>query len=173
MKEKGGLLTEFLSETKPDRENFPKRNRIVAGMCDAVIVIESDIRGGALITAELANSYNRDVFAVPGRVGDEVSRGCNFLIRTNRAALAETGDDVAFFMGWDEKPARKKSQTSLFVDLSEDEKTIFEMIKAKSEISIDSLVIDSGLQTSKIAAALLNLEFEGLIESLPGKLYKA
>lgn len=170
---KGGLLTEFLTETNPDRENFPKRNRIVAGMIDAVIVIESDRKGGALITAELANSYNRDVFAVPGRVGDEVSRGCNFLIKTNRAALAESGNDVAYFMGWDEKPTQRKSQKSLFVDLSEDERKILEMIKEKGEIGIDTLVIDSGLPSSKIAAALLNLEFEGLIESLPGKLYKA
>jgi DNA processing protein len=173
MKERGGLLTEFLSGTKPDRENFPKRNRIVAGMCDAVVVIESDRKGGAIITAELANSYNRDVFAVPGRVGDESSRGCNFLIRTNRAALAEKGEDVSYFMGWDDKPVKKKQQTSLFVELSDQEKALLEMIREKGEMPIDGLVMESGFPTSRVAAALLNLEFEGLIESLPGKIYKA
>jgi DNA processing protein len=173
MVSQGGLITEFLSGTNPDRENFPKRNRIVSGMIDAVIVIESDRKGGALITAELANSYNRDVFAVPGRVGDDLSRGCNFLIKTNRAILAESGEDVAYNMGWDDQPVKKKRQASLFVELNEEQKLILEMIRKKGEIGIDTLVIESGMPTSKIAAALLELEFESLVESLPGKLFKA
>lgn len=171
MLENGGLLTEFKSETNPDRENFPKRNRIVAGMCDAVIVIESGRRGGALITAEIANSYNRDVFAIPGRTDDEVSQGCNLLIKTNRAALAESGQDIAYIMGWDDKPIQKKSQAELFVQLSDEENTILEIIKESKEIGIDQLVIKCGLPTSKVAAALLNLEFEGIVKSLPGKQY--
>lgn len=173
MVECGGLLTEFLSGTGPDRENFPKRNRIVAGMADAVIVVESGKRGGAIITAELANSYNRDVFAVPGRVGDEMSAGCHFLIRTNRAALAEKGSDVAFLMGWDEKPVKKRPQAQLFVDLSDDEQHLLSLIRDKTILGIDELVIASGMPTTKIAAALLKLEFEGLVVSLPGKRFRA
>lgn len=172
MLEKGGLLTEFRSGTKPDRENFPKRNRIVAGMSDAVVVVESDRKGGALITAELANSYNRDVFAVPGKVGDDTSRGCHFLIKTNRAALIESGNDIAYIMGWDNKPVQPKTQKQLFVQLSEPEKMIYEIIKEAGEIGIDQLVIKSKLSASKVAASLLNLEFEGIVQSLPGKLYK-
>lgn len=172
MIEKGGLLAEFRYGTKPDRENFPKRNRIVAGMSDAVVVIESDRKGGALITAELANSYNRDVFAVPGRLGDDTSRGCNYLIKTNRAALIESGEDIAYIMGWDEKKISPKTQKQLFVQLSESEKLIYEIIRQAGEIGIDQLVIKSRLSTSKVAASLLNLEFEGVVECLPGKLYK-
>jgi DNA processing protein len=171
MLERGGLLTEFKSGTNPDRENFPKRNRIVAGMCDAVIVIESGRKGGALITAEIANSYNRDVFAIPGRTDDEVSKGCNQLIKTNRAALAESGKDIAYIMGWDDKPVAKKIQTQMFADLSEDEKVLIDIIREAKEIGIDQLALQSGLSASKIATALLSLEFEGIIKSLPGKQY--
>lgn len=170
---KGGLLTEFFSNTNPDRENFPKRNRIVAGMSDAVVVIESDIKGGALITAELANSYNRDVFALPGRVDDPYSRGCNFIIKTNKAALIQTADDIAYIMGWDDRQRRKKQQTELFVKLSEEEKSLINLIREKGEMSIDQLVIRSQMNPSKVASALLNMEFAGLIQSLPGKQYKA
>jgi len=172
MLEQGGLITEFLSNSKPDRENFPKRNRIVAGMSDAVIVVESDKRGGSLITAGLGNSYNRDVFAVPGRVGDDGSRGCNFLIRTNRAALAENGNDIAYFMGWDDEPHLKREQPQLFVNFSDEENKVLEIIREAGEISIDQLVIKTGLPTSKLSASLLNLEFEGAVQSLPGKCYK-
>lgn len=172
MLEQGGLLTEFLSKSIPDRENFPKRNRIVAGISDAVVVVESDKRGGAIITAGLGNSYNRDVFAVPGRVGDDGSRGCNFLIRTNRAALAENGNDIAYLMGWDDKPAIAREQPQLFVNFSEEETRVLETIREAGEISIDQLVIKSEMPSSKIAAALLTLEFEGAVQSLPGKRYK-
>ncbi|HDO26894.1 MAG TPA: DNA-protecting protein DprA, partial [Bacteroidetes bacterium] len=171
MLERGGLLTEFMSNTKPDRENFPRRNRIVAGMSDAVLVVESGRKGGALITAELAVSYNRDVFAVPGRVNDEMSKGCHFLIKTNRAALCETGDDIAYLMGWDDKPVDKKQQPELFVNLTQEESAILDLIRESNEIAIDQIVIKSGFSTSKVAAALLNLEFEGIVQSLPGKLY--
>lgn len=172
MLEHGGLLTEFRSGTNPDRENFPKRNRIVAGMSDAIVVIESDRKGGALITAELGNSYNRDVFAVPGRIGDDTSRGCNFFIKTNRAALVESGKDIAYIMGWDVKPKKKKIQQEMFVKMNDTEKLLFEMISKYKEISIDQLVLKSNISSSKVAASLLNLEFEGMIRSLPGKLYK-
>jgi DNA processing protein len=173
MLERGGILTEFRSGTKPDRENFPRRNRVVAGMSDAVIVIESDKKGGALITADLGNSYNRDVFAVPGRVGDEMSRGTNFFIKTNRAALAETAEDIAYIMGWEEKPVKAASQQKLFVELKEEEQKVLDAIRESGELAIDQLVVECGLPVSKISASLLNLEFEGLVKSLPGKRYKA
>lgn len=173
MIDQGGLLTEFTSNTKPDRENFPKRNRIVAGMADAVLVVESDRKGGALITAEIGNSYNRDVFAVPGRIGDDYSRGCHFLIKTNRAALVESGNDIAYMMGWEDIIVEKKSQKELFVNLSDEEKLIMKTILENEELAIDQITIKTKLSTSKVAASLLNLEFEGLVKSLPGKLYTA
>ena len=173
MIDQGGLLTEFTSNTKPDRENFPKRNRIVAGMADAVLVVESDRKGGALITAEIGNSYNRDVFAVPGRIGDDYSRGCHFLIKTNRADLIESGNDIAYMMGWEDVIVKKKSQKELFVNLSDEEKLIMKTILENEELAIDQITIKTKLNTSKVAASLLNLEFEGLVKSLPGKLYTA
>ena len=168
----GGLLTEFLSKTNPDRENFPKRNRIVAGMADAVVVVESDKKGGALITAELANSYNRDVFAVPGRLSDRFSTGCNFLIKTNKAALVQSAGDIGDIMGWEDRKIPDGRQTSLFVELSDTEKTLYELLAEAGTLSIDKLTIQSGLAPSTVSAALLSLEFNGLVRSLPGKLYK-
>ena len=143
----------------------------MAGMSDAVLIIESGRKGGALITAGIANSYNRDVFAVPGRTDDEMSQGCNLLIKTNRAALAESGKDICYIMGWDDKPVKKRQQQQLFVGLSDDEKILLDLIRESVEIGIDQLVIKSRLPSSKIAAALLNLEFEGIVKSLPGKQY--
>ncbi len=172
MLESGGLLTEFRSKTIPDRENFPKRNRIVAGMCDAVVVIESAGKGGALITAGLANSYNRDVFAVPGRISDEYSKGCNMLIKSNRAALAESSSDIEYIMGWDDVKVDVRKQRELFTQLSDEQKLILSIIEDTKEISVDKLSIISQLSTSKVASALLMLEFEGLIRNLPGKRYK-
>ncbi len=169
---RGGLLTEYISRTNPDRENFPKRNRIVAGMSDAVLVVESAKRGGALITAEMANGYNRDVFAVPGKTDDKFSQGCNHLIKTNKAFLAENADDIAYIMGWDEKKITKKQQLELFVTLSDNEKKLLTLLEEQGETGIDKLVIRSGLSASQVAAALLNLEFNGLVNSLPGKMYK-
>ncbi len=173
MLEKGGLLTDFMSETKPDRENFPKRNRIVAGMSDAVVVIESDVKGGALITADLANSYNRDVFAVPGKLDDTYSRGCNFLIKTNKAVLIQSAKDLAYIMGWDDQHKKQQMQTELFVQLSDDEKNLLSLLNEKGTLGIDKLIIYSGITPSKVAAGLLNLEFSGLVQTLPGKQYKA
>lgn len=173
MLDNGGLLTEFISKTIPDRENFPKRNRIVAGMCDAIVVIESARKGGGLITAGIANSYNRDVFAIPGRINDEYSMGCNMLIKSNRAALAESAADIAYIMGWDDVKVEVKKQRNLFLQLTDNQKSILKLIEDVSEISVDKLVIKSALPASKVAAALLILEFEGLVQSLPGKLYKS
>jgi DNA processing protein len=170
----GGWITEFPSGTIPDAQNFPKRNRIVAGMADATIVVEASIKGGALITAEIANSYNRDVFAYPGRIHDEFSEGCNFLIRNNKAALLTSGADLAYILGW-EKPGDKapaKAQLALPIDLEPAESLIFDTIRQNAGIlGIDDLAIKTNLPLSQLAMNLLNLEMQGYIRSLPGKTY--
>lgn len=172
MLHQGGLLTEFRSETIPDKQNFPSRNRIVAGLCDCIIVIESGKKGGSLITAELANGYNRDVFALPGRISDLKSEGCNYLIKANKAALITSGEDVLRNMGWiNEKKISRKKQKELFIELPPDEKTLFNILKESGAMHIDDLFNKSNLQGSAIAKALLMLEMEGIVISLPGKIY--
>lgn len=169
----GGLLTEFMSGTIPDRENFPKRNRIIAGLCDLTIVVEASIKGGALITAELANSYNRDVFAFPGRIDDEFSLGCNHLIKTNRANLITKAADIEYIMGWSievDKP--KKTQLSLAISLTDDEKIIANVLSNKGNLAIDELSFLTGFQQSKLVHIVLGLEMQGILISLPGKVYK-
>jgi len=169
----GGLLTDYMSKTIPDRENFPSRNRIIAGMSDATIVVEAGRKGGALITAEIANSYNRDVFALPGRIHDEYSEGCNRLIKTHKAALIESAADVEYIMGWEMKTHKtKKQQRELFTELTPEEETLLNVIGQNKESSIDFITVESNLPMSKVAAVLLNLEFKGIIVSLPGKLYR-
>lgn len=172
MVENGGLLTEFLSGTSLNRDYFPRRNRIIAGMADATLVIESAMKGGALITADIANSYSRDVFALPGRATDPKSAGCNQLIKTNKAALIHSAADICFMMGWDQSTHKIHVQQKLFTDLDEQEKKIFGILEASKEAGIDEIYLNSGLTASKVAAILLKLEFEGLIRSLPGKRYK-
>lgn len=169
----GGLLTEFMSCTNPDRENFPKRNRIIAGIADAVVVIEAAKKGGALITAEIANSYNRDVFAVPGKNTDIYSEGCNHLIKINKANLMQTADDILYIMGWEtSKKPKKTAQKQLFIELTPEQKTIYDILSLKANTSIDELCINSKLNVSKVAEILLNFELEGIIKSLPGKVYQ-
>jgi DNA processing protein len=170
----GGLLTEFLKGTNPDKENFPKRNRIVAGLSDAVIVVEAARSGGALITAEIANSYNRDVFAVPGKVDDAFSQGCNRLIKTNKAALLESAADLVYIMGWEEekKKGKPNNQQKLFIELNAEEKIIVGLLTADGKMDVDTLSLKSNLPLSKVAAGLLNLEFAGMVKSLPGKIYQ-
>lgn len=173
MCENGGLLCEYMSQTTPDRENFPMRNRIIAGMCDAVVVVEAGESGGALITAEIANSYNRDVFAVPGRIGDPHSAGCNKLIKINKAALIQSAGDIGYILGWNvSKNAKKPVQAKLFRDLSPEEDLIVAALKENGDLEIDSLLIKTAIVPSRAATVLLNLEFEGIIRCLPGKVYK-
>ena len=169
----GGLLTEFISQTNPDKQNFPKRNRIVAGMSDAVIVIESGKKGGSLITAELGNGYNKDVFAIPGRTTDSKSEGCNYLIKTNKASLINNAEDLLEMMNW--KPVAKtviSKQRALFIELSPDEKIVIDILQQQSQVQIDELYFKSGLNSSAVAAALLMLEMQNVIACLPGKIYK-
>jgi DNA processing protein len=169
MLENGGLLTEFLPGTNPDRENFPMRNRIVAGMCDATIVIESGIKGGSLITAELANDYCRDVFAFPGDVSREFSQGCNRLIQQNKAHLITSPEEFLTFMEWG-KPVTK--QLDLFEKLNEKEKAIVSCFREKMELSFDNLIQHTKLSFSDLSVHLLNLEFSGLVKAFPGKFYR-
>lgn len=168
----GSLITEFMSQTQPDRENFPQRNRIIAGMSDAVIVVEAAEKGGALITAEIALTYNRDVLAVPGYVNQAYSKGCNRLIKRNKAALVETAEDVLYCLGWEEKTNTKAVQQSLFAELSDDETTIVNILKEKLQTPVDEIVYKCRFTLSKTAAVLLELEFKGLINALPGKVYQ-
>ena len=170
--DQGGLLTDFKSETSPDKQNFPKRNRIVAGISDATVVIETGIKGGSLITAELANGYNKDVFAIPGRITDPKNEGCNYLIKNNKASLITSADDILENMGWrQQKRSSPKKQRELFIELSDNERTIVNILKQQQQIHIDELYIKSGLSSSKVASALLTLEMQSIINSLPGKMY--
>ncbi len=172
MTENGGLATEFMSHTKMNPEYFPRRNRIVAGMADATIVIEATVKSGALITAEIANSYDRDVFAVPGRLDDASSEGCNLLIKANKAMLMQSAEDVIRVMNWDvESKKPKQTQQELFAHLSGDEETLVNILKQKEKAHVDDISQVSGLAMSRIAVLLLNLEFSGVIKSLPGKIY--
>ena len=172
MIEKGGILTEFVSGTKPDRENFPQRNRIVAGMVDCLVVIESALKGGAMITAEIANSYDREVFAMPGRVGDIYSEGCNQLIKTNKANLLVSAADIRYVMRWDVDTKVVAKQMRLFRDFSEDEKKVMDVFAENNVVHIDDIIIGTDLSPSKIASILLSLEFDGVLTALPGKRYQ-
>jgi DNA processing protein len=172
MLQQGGLITEFLSQTIPDRENFPKRNRIIAGLADAVLVVESATKGGAIITADIAQSYNRDVFAVPGRISDEFSDGCHLLIRRNVAALVRSAGDIKYSMNWERNAEKTKNQPILLKDHPPEERKIINIIIEKGRAPIDDIVLISGLGSSKTASILLKLEFEGLINGLPGKMYE-
>ncbi len=171
MQEHGALLSEFTTDTQPDRENFPMRNRIVAGISDATIVVESGASGGSMITADLANGYSRDVFAVPGRIGDNRSEGCNKLIKTQRAHLLESARDVGYIMGWELPDKKNAVQRKIFVDLSPDEEKLVACLRESGQLQIDEICLSTAMPTSKVMVHLLNLELNGLVRSLPGKMY--
>ena len=172
IRQDGGILTQFPSKTKPDRHNFPIRNRIVAGLADASIIIETSIKGGSLITAEMANGYNRDVFAVPGRITDTHSGGSNYLIANNKAILLNSAGQLLELMGWEQKKKiSKKVQKELFLNFSADEKIIVDIINSKEAVHIDEIKLKSNISSSAIAAAMLNLEMQQVIRMLPGKMY--
>lgn len=173
LKQGGGIITEFFSGTKADIHNFPLRNRIVAGMCDATIVIESEINGGSMITAKLADGYNRDVFALPGRTIDKKSSGCNYLVKHHKAILLTEPEDLLDAMGWKCSATNKPSpQRELFIELSPEEKVILQLLQEKEMVHIDEINLRSGLSSSITAATILNLELKHVITSLPGKMYK-
>jgi len=168
----GGLVTEFLSRTKPDRANFPRRNRIIAGLCDAIVVVEAGKKGGALITADIANSYNRDVFAIPGRVTDACSEGTNSLIRTNRAALIQNASDLEYMMGWKEnRGGHHITQRKIFLEMTPMEEAVVALLQQNGPMGVDDIADKAKIPVSKMSASLLNLEFEGVIKCCPGKVY--
>ena len=172
MLEHGGVVTEFLSNTMPNRENFPKRNRIIAGLSDAIVVIESKESGGALITAEIAFSYSREVLAFPGRTDDPYSRGCNNLIQRNKAYLVQSAKDVTEYLGWKPSTVAKTPQAELFHDLNPEESAIVNAIKAQgAPMYIDDIALQSKITPGNLSAHLLTLEFAGILKSLPGKMY--
>lgn len=166
----GALLTEFVPGVSPDRENFPKRNRIVAGLCDATIVVESKTSGGSLITAHIANSYNRDVFAFPGPVYKETSQGCNGLIATSKAHLLQTPESFVEFMQWDavEQP-KDGTQFVCFPEISGIQAEIVQEIQRHSTIQLDVLAFQLALPISLLQVELLQLKLAGIVEELPGK----
>jgi len=175
MQENGGLLTEFWSGSNPDRENFVKRNRIVAGLSQATLVIESGEKGGSLITADLANSYNRDVFALPGRVTDAYSFGCNNLIKTNRASVLTSAKDLAYILNW-EKPEEvqgKTGQKELFLDLADDEQKIYTYLQKEGKQQLDVIALHCNYPIRKTVSLLFNLELKSVIRPLPGKYFEA
>ena len=175
MLDRGGLLTEFLTGTNPDRHNFVSRNRIVAGMCDATIVVESAAKGGSLITAELAESYHRDCFAFPGRTNDEYSQGCNKLIRDNKASLLLSAQDLVETMGWlpsAHSPKVENVQRSLFLDLSEEEQRIVSILEKHGNLQINALVVEADIPVQKMNAILFELEMKGVIRVLAGGMYQ-
>lgn len=174
MQKMGGILTDFRSGTNPDAVNFPKRNRIVAGMCDALVVVESKRDGGSLITATIANSYNKDVFAFPGRTNDPQSEGCNAFIKMNRASLMESAADLFYIMGWNPDLQNKKKETPqipLLLNLNEEEQKIIDAFTNKKQVHMDEISYSSSFPVSKVSALLLQLEFSNVIKSHPGKMY--
>lgn len=174
--QQGGLLTEYTTQTTPEKGNFVRRNRIVAGLCDACIVVESSERGGSLITAELALDYNRDVFAFPGRVYDEYSRGCNNLIRHQRATLLTCAADLLDAMGWENPLAEaskpKAVQQELFPDLTDEERALVNTLKNVDDKHINQIAIDANIPYSRASMILFDLEMKGVVKALGGARYK-
>ncbi|HLP95318.1 MAG TPA: DNA-processing protein DprA [Saprospiraceae bacterium] len=170
MIENGGLLSEYAHDALPDREHFPMRNRIISGMSDLVLVVETAASGGSMITVQFAERQGREVFAIPGRPGDAKSIGCNYLIKAERAKLAESAADIAYRMGWEE--AGQNKQGKLFHDLSDTEEKLVGIIRNQPDIPIDRLTVEAGLEPGLLASRILDLEFKGIIRTLPGKRYR-
>lgn len=171
--ENGGFLTEFWSEEQPLRENFLKRNRIVAGISKATIIVESAAKGGSLVTADIANSYNRDVFALPGRATDIYSKGCNNLIKNNKAELLTSANDVVRLLNWDikEKP-KKVIQKQLFLELNSNEQKVYDYLLKEGKQLLDIIALDSGIPLFQLSSILLQMEMKGILKPLPGKLFE-
>ncbi len=171
MVEEGGLLTEYPHASIPSRQHFPMRNRIIAGMVDALVVVESKIKGGSMISALIANEYNKNVFTFPGRSTDEQSEGCNALIKNHQAQLIDGVDDLVDIMRWEQLDATKEIQKQLFVELNNEEQSLVTLLKETEEVSIDRITYELKKPSSEIASLLLTLEFKGMVKTLPGKRY--
>ncbi len=175
IRENGGFMTEFWSTSTPERENFLKRNRIIAGISEATIVVESAEKGGALVTANLANGYNRDVFAVPGRCADKYSIGCNNLIRKQKAQMLTSAAELVYLLGWEleDKKEPPVVQKQLFVALNETEKSVYSCLQANGKQLLDGVAMLCNLPIFKTSSALLSMEMKGMVRPLPGKLFEA
>ncbi len=173
MEEKGGFITEFWSDSNPDKEKFVRRNRIVAGMAEATIVIESADKGGSLITANMANDYNRDVFAVPGRVTDKYSQGCNNLIKTQKANVLTSAADLIYMLNWDIKENPKTIQKQLFVQLESEEQKVYDFLQKNGKELLDLISIECEIPIFKLSGILIGMELKGVIRPLPGKLFES
>ncbi len=169
---RGGFITDFFHNEAPQRENFLKRNRIVAGLSKATIVIESASKGGSLVTADIANSYDRDVFALPGRINDIMSQGCNDLIYRNKAHLLQSSEDIVKMLNWDMSKAIPTKQTRLFLDLTEDEQKIVDFLELKEQAVIDAIALDTQIPLSQLVTILLQLELKNIVKPFPGKIFK-
>jgi len=173
IEQNGGFLTEFWSTSNPDKENFVRRNRIVAGISEVTIVIESADRGGSLITANMANDYNRDVFAVPGRTSDKYSQGCNNLIKTQKANLLSSAADLIYILNWDLQQDAKPVQKQLFVMLDPDEQKVYDYLLKTGKELMDIIALQCDFPIYRISGLLLNMELKGVVRPLPGKLFEA
>lgn len=172
MKQNGGFMTEFWSGSIPERENFVRRNRIVAGLSEATIVVESALKGGSLITAHLANDYNREVFALPGKSSDIYSQGCNHLIKTQRALLIENVADLVYNLNWEQKLITKAAQQKLFVELTAEEQKVYDFLLANSKEQLDIIAKSCGQPVFRMASVLFDLEMKGIVRPLPGKMFE-
>ncbi|MCG9971371.1 DNA-processing protein DprA [Christiangramia crocea] len=173
VEENGGFFTDFWSTDKFDRNNFLKRNRIIAGLSEATIVIESAEKGGALVTADIAGSYDREVFAVPGRPGDKFSSGSNNLIKAQKAHVLTSAADIAYILNWEIEVKQKSVQKQLFVQLEDEEQKLYDFLKNRGKTELDLLALNCNFPTFKTASLLLNMELKGAIRPLPGKLFEA
>lgn len=171
MLEQGGLITEYWSQTPGKKEHFPARNRIIAGMIDCLLVVETAVKGGAMITAALAMDYDRDVYALPGRAGDLYSEGCNHLIRNQRATLVTSAEHIAYHMGWDTEQV-KPAKILVLQDLSPDERKLTDILKMQDSVDIDSLMLRAEMSSARLNLLLLEMEMKDLIQGLPGKRYR-
>lgn len=167
----GGLLTDFMSATNPDRENFLRRNRLIAGLSDVTIVVESAEKGGSLVTADIAFSYGRDVYAFPGRVTDEYSSGCNRLIQMNKGGLISSAKDLVMSLCWD-SDVRVVSQQASFLFTEKPDHPVIRLLKEKGEFHVNQLATEMNLPIHKLTSTLFELEMEGHIKAFPGGIYK-
>jgi DNA processing protein len=173
MEENGGFFTDFWSSMNFDRNNFLKRNRIIAGLSEATIVIESAEKGGSLVTADIANSYNREVFAVPGRATDTQSKGCNNLIKSQNAHMLTGVEDLIYMLNWNIQEKPKEVQKQLFVEFTPQEEILYEYLKNEGQQQLDVIALNCKIPTFKAAGVLLEMELKGAVRPLPGKLFEA
>ncbi|MBO2543718.1 DNA-processing protein DprA [Salegentibacter sp. BDJ18] len=172
VEENGGFFTDFWSSDNFDRNNFLKRNRIIAGLSEATVVIESAEKGGSLVTADIANSYNREVFAVPGRPSDKLSKGCNNLIKSQRAQLLNSAADLVYLLNWQPEKETKAVQKQLFVDMDDEENSVFAFLQKEGKAQLDSIALNCNFPSYKTAGILINMELKGVVRPLPGKLFE-